>query len=423
MTSFTQTADNKRGIAFRSESHERAPLSGTSKLLRDTLFNLLEYCRLHNWAGYDPYDGLNSRIYKASPFINNRLCRFALIQGIKRSPVNLRRLLWVPPGQNPKGIALFCSALIKLANLGWWRDEHQIRHLLDRLVALKSPDQSFLCWGYHFDWQNRYGLLPQYEPNIVTTTFAGQALLDAYEKYGKTVFLEQAVSAGRFIINDLNIFKGKEELCFSYSRLDRAQVHNANLLGACLLARLFTHTGEDTFFDYSCKATNFSIKRQHSDGSWFYGEDPTQLWIDHFHTGYNLSAINKIGTYLGSSEYGDALQKGYAYYINTLFNEEGLPKYFHDQLFPIDIHCLSQSIITLAELHQMDSNSLDHASTIFHWTMLNMIDKRGYFYFQKHRIYTNRISYMRWSQAWMALAMTILAEKCLQAQVRGENDD
>jgi len=34
-----------------------------------------------------------------------------------------------------------------------------------------------------------------------------------------------------------------------------------------------------------------------------------------------------------------------------------------------------------------------------------MQDNSGYFYYQKHKYFTNKISYIRWGQAWMMLAL------------------
>ena len=42
--------------------------------------------------------------------------------------------------------------------------------------------------------------------------------------------------------------------------------------------------------------------------------------------------------------------------------------------------------------------------------MENMRDREGYFYYQVQPFYKNRISYMRWSQAWMLLALSTLLE-------------
>ena len=79
---------------------------------------LLAYCKSNEWAGYDPYDALNSSVFKALPFLNSRIPRLVLTQILKRSPVNLRSFLQVPKVQNPKALALFLSSLIKLHKLG-----------------------------------------------------------------------------------------------------------------------------------------------------------------------------------------------------------------------------------------------------------------------------------------------------------------
>src|SRR3989449_11342193 len=79
---------------------------------------LLAYCRANGWAGYDPYDALNSRVFATLPFLNSRLTRLVFTQAFKLSPINLRRLLLVPKTQNPKAIALFLSAFLKLSRMG-----------------------------------------------------------------------------------------------------------------------------------------------------------------------------------------------------------------------------------------------------------------------------------------------------------------
>ena len=57
---------------------------------------LLAYCRANAWAGYDPYDALNSMIFTALPFLNARLPRLVFTQALKRSPVNIRPLVLIP---------------------------------------------------------------------------------------------------------------------------------------------------------------------------------------------------------------------------------------------------------------------------------------------------------------------------------------
>ncbi len=156
--------------------------------------SLLEYCKRENWAGFDPYDGLNSRVLSALRLTRNRILRLIITQGMKRSPVNLRHLLFVPEEESPKACALFCSSLLRLSKLGILRDDSIVAARLERLIELRSSGYRDFCWGYNFDWQGRGFFLPKFEPNIICTTFGGNALLDAYERYGESRFLDAASS-------------------------------------------------------------------------------------------------------------------------------------------------------------------------------------------------------------------------------------
>src|SRR5207302_2466510 len=73
---------------------------------------LWKWSRAQGLAGYDPYDGLNSRLFQATPFKNSRTARLAWIQFHKRSPINFRSLVGVPRERNAKAIALFALAAL-----------------------------------------------------------------------------------------------------------------------------------------------------------------------------------------------------------------------------------------------------------------------------------------------------------------------
>ncbi len=384
------------------------PDTSIKPLLQQTILRLLDYCSRNNWSGFDPYDGLNSRIFTALPFLQNRICRLIFIQAMKRLPVNLRPILLVPKGENPKGLAVFCSALFILSDTGLLKNNETIIHLLKRLIDLRSPDSPYYCWGYNFDWQSRGLFLPKFVPNIICTTFAGNALIDAYNKFADDRYLDMAISAGNFLLERLNITKNDDEICFSYTPLDWGQIHNANLLGAAYLSRLYSISQEMKFLESAHRAVCFSIRRQHADGSWSYGEEKKQGWIDNFHTGYNLCALRSISQYFGTQEFKTNIHQGVEFYLNNFFREDGAPKYFNDRTYPIDIHSVAQSIITLTTFRDLDENNTALDNSVFQWAMANMWDERGYFYYQVTPYYKNKISYMRWTQAWMLLALATL---------------
>ena len=94
------------------------------------------------------------------------------------------------------------------------------------------------------------------------------------------------------------------------------------------------------------------------------------------------------------------------YYLKTFFTKDGKSKYYNNTLYPIDLHSPAQLIVTLSRLNQFNTNK-KLIDNVLNWTIDNMQDKEGYFYYQKRKYFTNKISYMRWTQAWMFFALTI----------------
>src|SRR2546430_6676690 len=159
--------------------------NGLRPLLKQSALDLLAYCRERDWSGWDPYDGLNSPLFTTTPLLQNYFCRLAFIQFCKRSPINFRPLFRVPKQQNPKGLALFSTALLSFARQGLAEGE-EARQLFLQLIEARSKGMEFSCWGYNFPWQTRSYLVPRFTPNIICTTFAANALLDGYEAFAET---------------------------------------------------------------------------------------------------------------------------------------------------------------------------------------------------------------------------------------------
>ena len=379
---------------------------------------LFDYCQKNDWAGYDPYDALNSRIFNVFPFLNSRIPQLILTQALKRSPVNIRPLLLVPKTQNPKAIALFLMAFVKLSKLGLLAQEDLITTMIDKLSAQRSQDSSYWCWGYSFPWQTRTILVSRGSPNLVCTVFVANALLDVYELNRENNCLKMATSAAEYILNELYWTRDDGSSSFAYPLPSlRTPVHNANFLGAALLCRVFKLTGEKKFLEAALRVTRYSVSKQNSDGSWDYGESSTQRWVDNFHTGYNLCALRSIAQYAETPEFASPIRLGFEFYRDHFFRDDGAPKYFHNRTFPIDIHSVAQSIITLLNFKDLDGNNLSLIYTIFNWALKQMRDERGYFYYQKLSFGTNKISYMRWSQAWMLLALSSLLNELDEEQL------
>jgi len=366
-----------------------------------------DYAEKYDYAGYDPYDMLNSPLSSILS-LGTRFGRIALTQFGRRSPVNLRKLLLVKRGVNPKALALFLEGYSRL-----YKADPQtvylerMQKLVKLLASVRSPNVSGAAWGYNFPWQNRFQCLPRYTPTIVNSAFAGHALLDYYELTGDQQALDMALSIPDFILKDLNRKIEGDTFCFSYTPQDQNFVHNANMLGASLLARLGKKYNRPELLDPALCALQYSMKYQHKDGSWFYAETPVQSWIDSFHTGFNLEALKRFIELDLTPEYAENYRRGVDFYANNFFLADGTCKYYHDRLYLVDIHAPAEALTFFSAEGSQYKELVDKISS---WTLENMYNKRtGLFYFRKSKYFTIRTPYLRWSEAWAFRAMTSCA--------------
>jgi hypothetical protein len=372
-------------------------------------FNKLKsYCEKEQFKGWDPYDGLNSKLFQATPLKKWALFRLVQIQSFKRNPINLRKLFLIKKDYNPKALGLFLTTYANLYSIEPKQEYLEKLHFFKtKLEELKSNGYSGNCWGYNFDWQaRRLFLFPKYAPTVVATAFIVYALLDAYEVTMDKQFLDLAVSSAEFVKNDLHRTKKETGFLFSYSSYKgNNTVYNASLLGSKLLARIYFYTKNEEYKELAHQSVLACVKAQNDDGSWVYGELPTQHWIDSFHTGYNIEAIYEYQKYTNTNEFDIAIKKGTEYYLNNFFLDNGTPKYYNNKTYPIDIHSPAQFIVTMCKL-DLFKGQQKLIDKVLYWTINNMQDKKGYFYYQIKKGISSKIPYMRWSQAWMMYAMS-----------------
>ena len=384
--------------------------------IESSFLKLKSYCEAENFAGWDPYDGLNSKVFQALPLKHLDIARLAWIQGFKRSPINFRKLLLVPKEHNAKGIGLFLSGYCNLYDLALEGETafgikeellSKINELANLLNELKNMNFSGACWGYNFPWQaRRLFLFPKDTPTVVATTFCVEALFKAYDITKNEYYKTLALSAANFVINDLNRTPHHSGFLFSYSPYKgNSTVYNASLLGAKTLSLCYKYSGEKMYKQTALKAVKAACDGQEKDGSWVYGLLPVQSWIDSFHTGYNLDAIRIYQECTGDHQFEENIKKGFDYYIQNFFKKEGVPKYYNNKTYPIDIHCPGQLFVTLSKLNKFKNNKV-LADSILNWSIQNMQSPKGFFYYQIKKLISSKISYMRWSNAFMFNAMS-----------------
>jgi rhamnogalacturonyl hydrolase YesR len=365
-----------------------------------------EWVEDRDYRGYEPFDGLSSW---ARPLAcGNLFAERLLMQLIRQSPVNLRPLLGVHPKESTKGRGYMASGYLTLYGAT------QQREFLDKATAcLKWLDQHKVArfkhhsWSNHFDFVSRGGSYTKDDPIIVWTGLIGHAYVDAFEATGEPWFLSIAESACNWIL-ELPREKTPRGDCLSYLAHTQASVHNANMLGAGLLARTAQHSGNGEFFRVAESAMEYSCSRQLEDGSWWYGEEAKYRWIDNFHTGYNLDSLDTYLKATNDAKFQSNLESGLTFYKAHFFEESGRPKYYHVRTYPVDIQCVAQSIETLARFSRRDAVCRDLARKVTAWTISNMQDRDGHFYYRQYPLMTAKTPMLHWGQATMFKALARL---------------
>ncbi len=392
-----------------SEFHSAStiPLNkATDPVILQSLEKLRLYIEAEEYKGYDPYDTLTS------PFPFHWFTRYGqaiATQIQKRNPINIRPLLGIKKDYNPKGMGLLLHGYVLLQkNFPDHDYSAQIQFIFQWLKNNRSKGFANACWGYNFGWASPEKYLPPFAPTVVATAFIASGLFEYYQLTGDNDAKDLLISIGNFITEDLPITETENGICFSYSPFMKDCCYNASLLGAETLARIYSLTGNEKLKTEAFSAVEFVISHQHNDGHWKYKIDPLTGKERHqvdFHQGYIIDSIRNVMKYANENNdsWIKAVEKGLAFYKEQQFFIDGQSKWRIPKIYPVEIHNQSQGIVTFSVANN-NSEYLEFAGTILNWTIKNMQDKNGFFYYRKLKHYTNKISFIRWSNAWMFLA-------------------
>lgn len=383
-------------------------MAGTN--IQESLVGIQQWVEARGYRGYDPGDGLTSFLRPLT--FGNIFSERILQQLIWKSPINIRPLVGVRPLDSTKGRGFMAWGHALL--YGAFRDEsdrQKATACLEWLDQAREKNQVGHSWGNHFDFTTRSGRMKAHTPTIVWSGLIGQSFLEAYEQFGDTRFLDIADNICQWILT-LPREKTPTGDCLSYTGVFQNSVHNSNLLGAAMLARTWKHRPKPEYRAVAESAVRYTCTRQLPDGSWWYGEEPKYHWIDNFHTGYNLDSIKRYIDSTGDRSFAANLAQGYEYFKRIFFEDSGCPRYYHDRTFPIDIQCAAQAIDTFCFFRKLDRDALPMAVKVATWTIENMRDPSGYFYYRKYPALTAKTPYFHWGQATMfkALAHLIAAQ-------------
>jgi hypothetical protein len=382
-------------------------------------------CRDDDFAGHDPYDGLKSR-WLAPLLVRSRWLRIGVIQAVKRSPWNLRPLLGIPRGHNPKGLALLMLAAADRPEFSDAAEQERIADLVAGLAShpdgrawiagrdeargrageLASAGPSALGWGYDFPWQSRAFLQPAYFPTVVATSF----VVDAFAAAGHPAAAAVTRAAAGFVRDHLHRHTDHTGVCYSYSPRDRTRVFNASLFAGKILARAARDAAADEADVWRREAAltaDYVVARQREDGGWIYGEADHWQWIDNLHTGFVLETIDEIARLVDTPDrWTDATSRGLAFYRAHLLAPDGTPRYHADGAAWLDSHTVAQTALTLLRFADRDPGLVAESRRVLERGVAGLWQpqRRG-FSFQCGRGLPNHTVFLRWSQAWMLRAL------------------
>ena len=161
--------------------------------LQDALDRLVAYVEREGYKGYDPYDTLNAVI----PFRwFGRWGEVIATQIQKRNPVNIRPLLGIRKGHNPKAMGLFLHAYALLQRKFPERDyRKQMSFLLNWLSETGQGFPTCLL-GLQLRLEYAEKASAGFRPTVVATGFVVKGLWEYHQLTGDSLAKQLILDAG-----------------------------------------------------------------------------------------------------------------------------------------------------------------------------------------------------------------------------------
>ncbi|MBS1492655.1 MAG: hypothetical protein JST55_04055 [Bacteroidetes bacterium] len=382
-------------------------------LIIQRLESLEKHFEKNRLLSYDPYDGLNTPLKKL--FLGNKFLERIWLQSIRLFPFNVRGLFGIKKLIHTKSVSDLLSASSILYSKT--KDEKYLIKALEYFVLLKNlsiKQNSGIGWGLKFHFTTRFVQADINTPNLFQTVNAVNALLDYYESLlsknesKKCLEIKNVVDEGlSYILKDLKYTENENTVIWNYWKNLESPIYNVNALMGGFLSRYKKTFNTNEYDDLIYKTIEFLKTGQNSNSSWYYSADSTANFIDGFHTGYILEGLI-IAQQNGIDVVKDLLKRGIKYYLKNLFTEQGLPKYYNSNIYPIDGQNCAQAIQTLFYLKKLNYIDDDYIKRTFDKIDSVLWNKNGYYNFMKTKLFTYKTPMDRWVNAPMYLALAHL---------------
>jgi len=317
------------------------------------------------------------------------------------------------------GFAKFSEVTGERRHLDW------AVHFLDCLKKSRCPGYAEYCWGYPFDWVTRNGVIKTNTPLITTTPYVFEAYQQIYEQTGASKWSHESraewkeimTSIVRHACTDIKDFQSSAtaSTC-SYTPHDHGGVINASAYRACMLTSASKFFASDDYWRIAERNLNFVLENQNVDGSWYYAVDGVRDFVDHFHTCFVMKALAKIHTLTGHARTLDALARGVKYYVNHLFDNDGLPRPFslapRLTVYKRELYDCAEAINLCLLLRDRFPELNTNLETVVRGILRDWVKPDGSFRARQLKLGWDNVPMHRWAQSQMFRSLAFYAAAC-----------
>ena len=294
-------------------------------------------------------------------------------------------------------------------------------HFLNELTASRCHDFKEYCWGYPFDWVWRGGVAEAQTPLITTTPYIYEAFLQVFEVDRREEWRRILKSIVRHVCTDIKDFRTSETASScSYSPFGEGGVINAAAYRAFLLTSASRVFSNNDYWRIAERNLNFVLENQNRDGSWYYAVDGVRDFVDHYHTCFVMKALAKIHSLTGNEACLEALSKGVAYYLENLFDDDGLPKPFSKAprltVYKRELYDCAESINLCLLLRDQFPQLEMTLETVTEGILKDWIKPDGSFRSRRLHLGWDNVPMHRWGQSQMFCSLA-----CYLAQANSLN--
>ena len=314
------------------------------------------------------------------------------------------------------GDAHFAMSYLNLFQIH--KDYNQLKRAEHFLMCMKeysTKGYSGYCWGYNFGWQIPSGFWKPRIPIITTTPYAFWAFKKHYEITNSSESRKIALSIAKFAYEDLKEKKMPNgTYCSSYSPISKDIVINANSYRAAVLLEAYKINKDERYRYAAIRNIDFILSYQGEKGEWYYeAKPPKNNFIDNFHTCFVLRNLFQCYLINKDERILNAVKKGYQYYRDHLFFNNGRPKHFskakYAKLRKYEMYDYAEGIKLGILLKDFIPGAYEKSKDLAKDLVENFQTKNGYFLTRVTSLGTkHNVPYLRWPQSQLFYSLTSL---------------